>query len=392
MRDTVKQLYCKELGTLYRALSKDAPTAYGLSPAFVVHDELGQVKGPRSELFDALETATGAQADPLSVIISTQASTDADLLSVLIDDALTGRDPRTTISLYTAPIDIDPFSEEALKAANPAIGDFLNEVEVRDMAAQAKAMPSREAEFRNLILNQRVTGVKEFVSRIVWRENGAQPYEFTRTTELYGGLDLSAVADLTALVLIGKIDNKWNVKPFFWLPEDGLEAKSRADRETYDLWAKQGYLFAVPGKSISYEYVATFMRGLFDTYNIQKIGFDRHALIHLRPWLAAAGFSEREIEERFEPYGQGTKSMTPALRDLEDVLLNRQMAHGNDPVLDMCARNAVVEGIEEARKLSKAKSRGRIDGMSALADAFGVAPISQPAQPSVYRRRGITIM
>lgn len=47
-----------------RALSADATTAYGLSPAFLVHDELGQVKGPKSELYEALETATAAQEGP----------------------------------------------------------------------------------------------------------------------------------------------------------------------------------------------------------------------------------------------------------------------------------------------------------------------------------------
>jgi phage terminase large subunit-like protein len=87
VRDSAKQLLCPELGTLYRALSAEASTAYGFSPVFVVHDELGQVVGPRSELYEALETAAGAQENPLSIVISTQAPTDADLLSVLIDDA-----------------------------------------------------------------------------------------------------------------------------------------------------------------------------------------------------------------------------------------------------------------------------------------------------------------
>jgi phage terminase large subunit-like protein len=64
IRETAKQLACEELGTLYRALSADATTAYGLSPVFIVHDELGQVKGPRSELLrgarDGLRRAGGA--------------------------------------------------------------------------------------------------------------------------------------------------------------------------------------------------------------------------------------------------------------------------------------------------------------------------------------------
>src|SRR5690606_36320796 len=68
-KDSGKRIVCPELGTVYRALSDDASTAYGLSPVLVVHDELGQVKGPRSSLYDAMETATSAQESPLSIII-----------------------------------------------------------------------------------------------------------------------------------------------------------------------------------------------------------------------------------------------------------------------------------------------------------------------------------
>src|SRR3546814_4607099 len=99
VRDTAKELVCAEIGTKYRALSADASTAYGLSPVFTVHDELGQVRGPRSELYEALETASGAHEDPLSVVISTQAPTDADLLSILIDDATKGADPKVKLAL-----------------------------------------------------------------------------------------------------------------------------------------------------------------------------------------------------------------------------------------------------------------------------------------------------
>jgi hypothetical protein len=56
---------------------------------------LVRLSGPRSELYEALETATAAQEDPLTIVISTQAPTDADLLSILIDDAKAGHDPRT---------------------------------------------------------------------------------------------------------------------------------------------------------------------------------------------------------------------------------------------------------------------------------------------------------
>src|SRR5215471_9801328 len=99
-KDGIKQLVCPARGSAYRALSSESAVAYGLSPAFVVHDELGLVRGPRSELFEALETGSAAQLAPLSIVISTQAVSDADLLSVLIDDALGGFDPRVVCSVY----------------------------------------------------------------------------------------------------------------------------------------------------------------------------------------------------------------------------------------------------------------------------------------------------
>jgi phage terminase large subunit-like protein len=374
VRDTAKQLACPELGTLYRALSAEKKTAFGLSPSFVVHDELGQVKGPRSELFEALETATGAQEDPLSVIISTQAPTDADLLSVLIDDGLAGHDPRVIVSLYTAPLEADPFKRKTIALANPALGDFLNEAEVMAMAADAQRMPSREPEYRNLVLNQRVEASSPFVSRSLWATCNAQPKSI-EGVPVYGGLDLSEVADLTALEYIGKVEGVWQVHSRFWLPAEGLAEKARADRVPYDLWAKEGYLVAAPGKSIDYDYIAQQLFEDFKRLDIRKLGFDRWNFRHLKPCLLRAGFTEALIEERFVEFGQGFQSMSPALRTLEGEILNGRIAHGDNPILKMCAANAVVQTDPAGnRKLTKAKSSGRIDGMVALAMAMGVVP------------------
>jgi phage terminase large subunit-like protein len=375
IQETAKSLICPELGTRYRALSSDSTTAFGLSPQLVIHDELGQVRGPRSPLYEALETATGAQENPLSIIISTQAPTDADLLSVLIDDALAGHDPHTVVKLYTAPADLDPFDEATIALANPALGTFLNTQEVLAMAANARRMPAREAEYRNLILNQRVEPTHMFVSPAVWKACGGPVGSLAGLT-LYGGLDLSEVADLTALVLIGWRDRKWYVQPTFWLPSEGLSEKTIADRLPYDLWRAQGYLQTTPGRTVSYEHVADHLRGLFRHYNIAKIGFDRWNMRHFLPWLLKAGFSEQFVRDHFVEFGQGMQSMSPALRDLEQVLLEGQIAHGNHPVLSMCAANTVI-AVDDAgnRKPSKKRSVGRIDGMVALAMAIGVAPL-----------------
>jgi phage terminase large subunit-like protein len=389
IRDSGKQLHCPELGTLYRALSADASTAYGLSPVFIVHDELGQVKGPKSELYEALETATGAQDNPLSIIISTQSPTDADLLSILIDDAQRGADKRTVVKLYTAEDSLDPFSVEAIKAANPAYGDFQNAEETKAMAEDARRMPSREPEYRNLILNQRVEMNSPFVSRTVWQECGADVVQSFKGLPVYGGLDLSEVSDLTALVLVAPVDGVWNVKPTFWLPGASIAEKSRADRVPYDVWEKAGHLVKTPGPTVDYEYVAEYLRSLFDQLDIRKIAFDRWNWRHLKPWLSKVGFSEDQLEGDnavFEQMGQGFQSMSPALRDLESSILNKKIAHGNHPVLTMCAANATVQTDPAGnRKLSKMKSHGRIDGMVALAMAMSVAGTHQEVAPPSYQ-------
>jgi phage terminase large subunit-like protein len=383
IRDTIKELFCPELGTLYKALSAEASTAYGLSPAFIVHDELGQVKGPRSELYDALETAVGAHESPLSIIISTQAPTDGDLLSVLIDDALAGDDPRVVLSLYTADPSDEPFAEKTIRKANPAFGDFLNAKEVLAMAEDARRMPSREPEYRNLILNQRVEMNSPFISKLVWQSCGGEVSEDWDGEE-FAGLDLSATADLTAFVPICWVKDAWEVKPTFWLPGDGLREKSRTDRVPYDVWHTEGHLQTTPGRAVEYEFVA---RRIYEhcaerRFRI-KIAFDRWGMKHLRPWLLKAGFSEDQIEAIFVEFGQGFQSMSPALRDTEAALLAGKVRHGNHPVLTMCAANAVVTTDPAGgRKLNKAKSATRIDGMVALAMAFGIAPDVVEAAPA----------
>jgi len=376
IRDTAKQLYAEERGTLYRALSADASTAYGLSPVLVVHDELGQVKGPTSELYEALETATGAQEQPLSIVISTQSPTDGDLLSMLIDDAATGADQKTVLSLYTANIDDDPFDDETIRAANPAFGDFLNAEEVRSMADAARRMPSREAQYRNLVLNQRIDASAPFISRSIWLECSGQPDEFG-DNPVFAGLDLSSVSDLTAFVPMAPDGDIWHVRPTFWLPGDGLREKARLDKVPYDVWHSEGYLEATPGHTVDYAFVARFLWEFCEQHDVRKIAFDRWGFRHLKPLLAEAGFSESQLEGDdaiFEPFGQGFASMSPALMALEAMILNRQIRHGSHPVLTMCAANAIVKSDPAGnRKLDKNKSHGRIDGMVALAMAASVA-------------------
>jgi phage terminase large subunit-like protein len=385
IKETKKEIHCPELGTVYRALSAETSTAYGLSPVLLIHDELGQVRGPRSELYEALETATAAQQNPLSIVISTQARTDGDLLSILIDDAVEGRDPRTVLRLHVADRELDPFSDEAIRAANPAFDVFMNAAEVRAMAQDAQRMAGRENDYRNLVLNQRVEAGAPYVSIETWRACGDPVKALDECDEVFGGLDLSSVRDLTALVLIGKVDGVWQIEPHFWLPGEGLAERSRADRTPYDLWSRKGFLQVTPGKTVDYDFVVDRLLELFGRYNIKKLAFDRWNFSQFKPYLLRAGMDEKTIENKFKEFGQGFRDMSPALAELERHLSNRRMAHGNHPVLQMCAYNSTVQtDPANNRKLVKKKYFGRIDGMVALAMAVGVIP-AENANPPEYQ-------
>jgi phage terminase large subunit-like protein len=369
IRDTIKELYCAELGTIYKALSADSTTAMGMSPVLHINDEGGQVQGPVNLLFEALETASAAQESPLTIVISTQAATDADFLSIMIDDALTGADPTVKCRIYQVPIDADVFDPKVVAAAQPN-WHLMNHEEVYKMMRDAQRMPSKEATYRNLVCNQRVEAKTPFVARSVWMDNALPPMIDEGDT-LYAGLDLSSTSDLTALVMVSQ---NGSVECKFWLPEEGLAEKSRNDRVPYDVWHKQGFLSTTPGRSIEYEFIAATLREVFDRYNIQQLAFDRYNMKFLRPWLERAGFSPEELE-KFVEFGQGFISMSPAIRELESKLLQKQLRHGANPVLTMCAANATtVNDPAGNRKFVKTKSTGRIDGMVSLAMAIGVMP------------------
>lgn len=353
----------------YKALSAEGKTAHGLSPVLAILDEVGQVRGPRDDFVSAITTSQGAYSDPLLIAISTQAPTDADLLSIWLDSQKNAPDPRVVSHLYAAPEDCALDDKTAWFAANPALGKFKALADLETESRLAIEMPANEAEFRNYSLNQRVEASSPFVSRSTWQANGGEP-EPLEKRKVYGGLDLSSVNDLTALVLVS---DTGDVHSTFWLPEKGLVEKSKKDHVPYDIWKRDGFLLTAPGKAIEYKHIAQHLRGVFDRCDVQKIAFDRYNMRFLKPWLEEEGFSDKELE-KFVEFGQGFASMTPALRELEVKLLNANLKHGNHPVLSMCAANARVTGDSGARKFEKKQDTKRIDGMVSLAMAVGVMP------------------
>lgn len=361
-------------GTVFAALSADVATKHGLSPSMWIYDELGQ--SPSRDLYDTLDTAMGARAEPLSVIISTQAARDEAPMSELVDYGLRVnagevKDPSFHLTFYTAPLDADPWMRATWKLANPALADFRSLEDVQRLASQAQRMPSREASFRNLILNQRVDATQQFLTAPVWKAcGGAVDLRTLKGRSCHAALDLAASRDLTALVLVFEDDDGgFDVVPFFWLPGDDLRDREDSDRVPYVRWRDEGFLLTMPGKTTDPAVVARKIAELHGQFGFTALAYDRWRIEDLRRELGAIGADVPLVE-----WGQGFKDMSVAIDVLERLAVEAKLRHGMHPLLTWCAGNAKTTADPAGnRKLDKKKSTGRIDGIQALAMALGAA-------------------
>lgn len=375
-----------ETGSIYRALASDGPAAHGLAASFVVCDELAQWK--RRELYDVLVTSMGKREEPLLLAIGTQSPKADNVMSELVDYAERVRsglvdDASFHGRVYAIPEELDAFDPAHWPLANPALGTFRSEVELRQAAERAQRMPTFEPAFLNLYCNRRVDAEPKAINPAEWDACGAQPIEkaVLAGRPCFGGLDLSSTRDLTALVLYFPEDDG-AVLPFFWVPKDGLLERGETDRVPYHTWVKEGLIEATPGRAIDKRFIAHRLAQVVAEYDMQGIAFDRFGFADLRNVLEGEG-----VNAPLREWGQGFASMGPAVNAFETALLSGELQHGMNPVLRWQASNLVYETDPAGnRKPAKNRSIDKIDGMVALIMACGLA--SRAETPKVYEFTG----
>lgn len=375
-----------ETGSLYKALASDGKSVHGLASSFVVCDELAQWKS--RELFDVLRTSLGKRAEPLLLVIGTQSPRAENVMSELVDyaerlDEGEFEDDSFHGQVYAVPDDEDPFDPANWGLANPAMGKFRSEEELRKEADRARRMPTFEPAFRNLYLNQRIDAEPKAINPVEWERCGIEVEpDKLRGRPCYAGLDLSSTRDLSALVLYFPEDGG-QVLVHCWCPKANLAEREEVDRVPYRTWAKQGYIEPTPGQAIDKRYIAQRLAVMRHDYDLRGIGFDRWGMQDLKALLNAEG-----IDLPLLDWGQGYKDMGPAVDAFETALLTDKLKHGMHPVLRWAAGNLVYE-MDPAgmRKPSKNRSSDRIDPVVALIMAVGLS--SRDEGPKVYRGGGI---
>lgn len=383
-----KKIEDMESGSIYKALASDGPAAHGLAASFIACDELAQWK--RRELYDVLVTSQGKRKQPLMCIISTQSPNPSNVLSELLDygERINSGEieDRTFHSrLYAVPETASPWDESQWHLANPGLGVIRSLEEMQQEARRAQRMPTFEAAFRNLYLNQRVDAEPKAILPLEWEMcAGKVSTDALRGRRCWGGLDLSATRDMSAFALYFP-DDGGAVLTQFWLPKDGIAEKQETDRVPYKAWADAGHVTLTPGAAINKAFIVAHLAQIAATYKLQGIAFDRWGMPELQRIMAEDGVKLPLVE-----HGQGFKDFGPSTSAFEAAMLDGRLNHGGNPVLRWQSSNLVYETDPAGnRKPAKNRAIDRIDGMCALIMAIGAASRTAPKRKSVYASRGV---
>lgn len=390
-----KRIIYKPTNSFYQVLSAEAYSKHGFNIHGVVFDELHTQ--PNRKLFDVMTKGSGdARTQPLYFLITT-AGTDTKSICYETHqkaiDIIEGRktDPTFYPVIYGADRDDDWTDEKVWKKANPSLGITVPIEKVKQACESAKQNPTEENSFRQLRLNQWVKQSIRWMPMDKWDLcNFNVDEEKLKGRVCYGGLDLSSTTDITAFVLVFPPldeEDKFQVLPYFWLPEDNLDLRVKRDRVNYDLWERQGFIQTTEGNVVHYGFIEKFIEELGDKYNIKEIAFDRWGAVQMVQNLEGMGFT-------VVPFGQGFKDMSPPTKELMKLTLERKIAHGGHPVLRWMVDNIFIRTDPAGNiKADKEKSTEKIDGVIATIMALDRAIRNGNVnEESVYDNRGLLFM
>lgn len=378
----------------YQVLSAEVGSKHGFSISGLVFDEIHTQ--PNRQLYDVLtKYSSDARQNPLHFIITT-AGNDRNSIAFELHtkaiDILEGRrvDPTFYPVVYGLKDDEDWEDEANWYKVNPSLGYTVDIERLRDAYREAKQNPADEITFKWLRMNMWVSSTTSWIPDAIFMK-GNEPIDM-RLLEgraCYAGLDLSSTGDITALVLIfppSNLDEKYILVPYFWVPEETIPQRVKANSVPYDIWEKQGHLLATEGNVIHYDFIEKFICDLAEKYHILEIAVDRWNATHMIQNLEDAGFT-------MVPFGQGFASMSTPTKEFYRLLMEGQIVHAGHPVLRWMAGNVVIEtDASENIKVTKAKSKEKIDGIVASIMALDRCLRNQgEPQGSVYDERGLLV-
>jgi phage terminase large subunit-like protein len=364
----------------FMPLSADDETHHGLNASAGLADEV-HVHASR-DLWDVLATSQAARRQPLMIGITTHGYDRHSFCYAQYEYArkiLEGVLQDDTFFAFVAMLDdgADWESELEWQKCNPNFGKSVKIEYLREQAQRAKNEPTALNSFLRLHLNVWTQQDERAIAPHKWAacSAAADPVETRQRwiQELkgktcFGGDDLANTIDIAAapVLFFPKQSGleRARVLPFFFVPQNSIEQRSKRDRVPYDVWVRQGFITATPGDVIDYDFIREQHRKLAREFHIVETAFDPWNATQLSTQLIADGFQMVECR-------QGYQSMSAPTKELLKMIVAAEFDHGNNPVLTWMADNLVVSTDPAGNlKPDKSKVREKIDGIVALVMAI----------------------
>ncbi len=383
----------------FEPLSSDYDTLDGKNIHFGLVDELHA--HPDSGIWDVLDDGTGARRQPLMIAITTAGFNQESFCYKYRNYCIDVLDPKKKDFVddsqfaYIAELDEDDDwqDESNWVKSNPNLDVSVRKDNIKRRINKAKRMPSQ----RNRIICKRLNIWTNAESRWMdmkhWDESaGGDMKDFEEYKEIlenkpcYAGLDLSSKIDITAYVKVYYIDKKYIILPEFFIPKDTIKERTKQDGVPYGTWARQGYVNATEGNVVDYKAIENMIINDYTNYNIKEVAHDRWGATQLAQNLDGEGLT-------MVPFGQGYKSMSEPMKEVEKLVLEKKLVHFGHPVLRWMIDNTVAKtDPSENIKPDKDKSKERIDGTVALIMAIDRCIRNQGKGKSVYEERGVRVL
>lgn len=346
----------------FEPLSSDAGTLDGLNIHGAILDEIHAHK--TREVWDVIETATGARLQPLLVAITTAGFNKQGIgyeQREYVTKVLNGvADDDTYFGIiFTLDEKDDPFDEQNWVKANPNLGRSKQIDDMRRLAKKALEMPAARNNFLTKHLNIWVNAETAWLDMAKWDKLPINTSELSKFP-CFIGMDLANKLDIAALVAVFQDGKKIHYKCKFYLPENQIYNKSRNIGNLYQTWADQGYLILTDGDIIDHEVIEVDLREWLNEFDVKAIGFDPWGSTQLSIRLSAEGAPMVEIP-------QTVKNLSEAMKEVEAKVISGDLVRDHNPVMDWMASNIVVKLDKNENYFpNKEHPDNKIDGMVAL--------------------------
>lgn len=278
--------------------------------------------------------------------------------------------------------------------ANPNLGVSVSERYLREQVTTARGMPTAEGEVKRLNFCIWTQAATRCIPADRWLAC-ARPLDMDslRGMPCTAGFDIGATSDFTALVLLFAHDDaevvveepdpsnpdapprsfvrrSYTAVPYFWLPQRPVRRDERTAR-MIDVWKRDGFIRVTAGDSVDYDQVLRDIKDIGDEFNFSKLAIDTAFQGMAIGQNLVAHFGS-DIVYAFR---QGILSFNSPFREFLELVKQGRLHHPNHPVLNWMAGNCAAEdGKGGLIKPSKDKSPEKIDGITAVVMALGVAP------------------